>query len=660
MQTPTPNSQDSSGAAITDGFVAGGLKTGTSKRLGKPPAKTGELKNSLRTDTAHETSDPLSLDHVYLELQRLLANQPSRESLIASLIEMTAGLSNAMWSGHFEMDGAGTLRCSHHHNAIADQNLGIHQSSLFPTAQRSFESQIAQVTTQDDLTVVAVPVLDQAGGEIKTDGCFCIALHLGNATAEPFLLMLQLIAATMGQFLQQQKQQLDQWKISATAAIAELMSQVALAKNRKPAAIVATNELANFLNASVVAIGFCSSRSRIKTRIMSISGSANFDIGGKHARLLQSAMDESLVRGGFTSLPAIEGDDRAMKLAHQRLLESHPNQRLVSSPLITSEGETIGAWVCVLPDEVQTQTRTVRFADCVGTQLADALHANRAASAGVCKRAAVSVHRFFGGNIGRMVAAAIAATILVLCVPVTHRVACDCQLQPTERRFAVAPFQGILLESFVKPGDMVSAGQTIAIMDDRELVLTLADLTAQRETARKKRDVNRSARDAAATQIAELEIEQLDAQIRLAEYRQASLTICSPVDGVVLQGELENAQGAPVRTGDVLVEVSPLATLKLELNVAEFDLDYVSLDQPVDFSLEGTPFQQMQGSIERIHPASEIRDNQNVFVSEFTVDNENQQLRPGMQGNAKVNAGKRSLGWVLFHRPAQRLYSIFR
>ena len=191
-------------------------------------------------------------------------------------------------------------------------------------------------------------------------------------------------------------------------------------------------------------------------------------------------------------------------------------------------------------------------------------------------------------------------------------------------------------------------------------MLTLADLTAQRETARKKRDVNRSARDAAATQIAELEIEQLDAQIRLAEYRQASLTICSPVDGVVLQGELENAQGAPVRTGDVLVEVSPLATLKLELNVAEFDLDYVSLDQPVDFSLEGTPFQQMQGSIERIHPASEIRDNQNVFVSEFTVDNENQQLRPGMQGSAKVNAGKRSLGWVLFHRPAQRLYSIFR
>ncbi len=662
MQTPSQSNANSFSIASHDGARVDNAESVAKKRLGKSPSSTGRLENNQRIDTAHRTPvpAPISLDRLHLELHRLLVIRPTGDQITTSLVQTAASLSNAMWSGYFGIDPANGLVCLAQHNAIADRNLGLHQTSLLPTVQLCHESCTVKVSLQGDLTVIAVPVLDVESEAITCVGCFCVALNLGRATAEPFVLMLQLIAATMGQFRQTKKQPANEWQVESTAAIVDLMSQIALSHDRKSAAIVATNRLAGFLNASVVAIGFCSRRGRTNNQVMSISGSAKIDAGGKQAKLLQTAMDESLVRGGFTSLPAIEADDRAMKLAHQQLLESHPNHRLVSSPLVTSDGETLGAWVCLLPDDVQNQARTVRFVNAVSNLLADAMYANREAAAGVCQRATRSVVRFFDGKVGRRAAAALAAILLILCIPMPHRVACNCQLQPTERRFAVAPFQGILLESFVQPGDLVSAGQSIAKMDDRELVLQLADLTAQRETVRKKRDVSRSARDAAATKIAELEIEQLNAQIALARYKQDRLTIRAPVDGVVLQGKLENAQGAPVRTGDVLVEVSPLATLKLELNVAECDLSFVAPKQPVTFSLEGTPFQQLQGSIDRIRPESEIRNNRNVFVSELAVDNEDQKFRPGMQGYAKVAAGNRPLGWLLFHRPAQRVYSIFR
>ena len=245
-------------------------------------------------------------------------------------------------------------------------------------------------------------------------------------------------------------------------------------------------------------------------------------------------------------------------------------------------------------------------------------------------------------------------------IPVPHRVSSSCGVQPTVRRFAVAPHDGILLHSLVKPGDVVAAGQVLARMDDRELQLQRSELLAERETAMKKQDVSRTARDASATQIAALEIDQLTARLDLIQHKIDHLEITSAVDGVVLQGDWEDAQGAPVRTGDVLVEVAPLGKLKIELAVPEADVAHVAGGQPVAFVLDGDPFATHTGAIESIHPVSDVRENVNVFVSEFSIDNPRNQLRPGMKGRAKIAAGTKPLGWILFHHPAERVYSIFR
>jgi multidrug resistance efflux pump len=197
-------------------------------------------------------------------------------------------------------------------------------------------------------------------------------------------------------------------------------------------------------------------------------------------------------------------------------------------------------------------------------------------------------------------------------------------------------------------------------MDDKELQLEKVDLVAQRQAAIKQRDVNRSASDPAATKIAEMKVRQLDAKLQLVNYRLDHLDIKATSDGVVLKGDLEDAHGAPVRTGDVLMEIAALEQLELEVEVPASQIAWVTADQSVDIVLDGNPFESFEGTVSRVRPESEVREHENVFVAEVRLDNPDQLLRPGMKGRAKVKEGLRPIGWLLFHGPCERVYSMFR
>lgn len=603
---------------------------------------------------------PVSLDVVPLQLRAIMAATKSETQLLQQFVNVISNLTNSLWCGHYCCNKSDQIVCDANVDLVAQHNLGFHQSSLLPTASAAIDSGKAVVTRDNDLAVIAAPVLSRNENSETSRECFCVALNLGSAPVEPFLLTMQLVAATLGQWRTTNQSETLDWQVASTAAIAELMSKVVSAKGNKAASLIAANELATFLQSPLVAIGYVSRNGSRQAKLNAVSGVMEIDASGKQTRILQAVFNEALVRGSVSSVPSIGGEDRCMKLAHQKLLQQHPASRIVSAPLQTTAGETVGAWLCLLPDDAARHEKMIQFASATSNHLADALQANRQASMGVAKRISQKIGSLYRNKKGQMGLFATIAIAAIMMIPVTHRIDCNCQLVPTHRRFAVAPHDGILLESIVKPGDIVTSGQTIATMDDRELSLQLADLLAQKETALKKRDVHRSYRDAAETQIAELETEQLDAQIELLNFRKSNLEVKSKVDGIVLQGELEDAQGAPVHAGDVLMEIAPLEQLRLEVNVSDADIAYVEPGQSTTFVLDGTPFETLSGKLESIDPTSSVRDGQNVFVSEFDVDNQDRLLRPGMQGRAKIATQKRALGWVLFHRPAERVYKLFR
>ena len=137
---------------------------------------------------------------------------------------------------------------------------------------------------------------------------------------------------------------------------------------------------------------------------------------------------------------------------------------------------------------------------------------------------------------------AIAATAVIvaagLCIPVPYDVGVQCELQPDVRRFVAAPHAGEFQKSLVKPGDIVAKGQVLARMEGREVRWELAGVVAEQEHARKSRDVNMAAGKTAAAQIDQLEIQRQEVKRQLLERRLANLEIKSPVDGIVVAGDL--------------------------------------------------------------------------------------------------------------------------
>ncbi len=239
----------------------------------------------------------------------------------------------------------------------------------------------------------------------------------------------------------------------------------------------------------------------------------------------------------------------------------------------------------------------------------------------------------------------------IMAMPVKERIKAPASLEPMVRRVVAAPFNSTLRETKVEAGDLVGEGDLLAELDGREIRFQLAEAVANRARATKEADRALDAGKVAESQMARLEALSHEQQQLINEERQKFLEIRSPIRGVVLQGDLERAEGAPLQTGDRLFEIAPVDEMLIEIALPQSEIAYVREGMPIQLHLEAHPGKVFDAEITRIPPRSEIRENMNVFVCEASILNEQGDLRPGMNGEAKVIADRQMLIWTLI-RPA--------
>jgi multidrug resistance efflux pump len=179
----------------------------------------------------------------------------------------------------------------------------------------------------------------------------------------------------------------------------------------------------------------------------------------------------------------------------------------------------------------------------------------------------------------------------------------------------------------------------------------LAGIEAEQSRAGKSRDVNMATSKVAAAQIDRLEMERLEHKRRLMTSRLEHLEIKSPLDGIVLTGDLQRSEGVSLTVGQPLYEIAPLDQMLVEVAIDDREISHVRVGMDVALQLDAFPGVSWTGRLERIHPRAEIRDETNVFIGEVALDNANHTLRPGMKGRAKVAADRHTLFWIVFHEP---------
>lgn len=437
--------------------------------------------------------------------------------------------------------------------------------------------------------------------------------------------------------------------LRSTAAVVDLCARMVGQSDAVNACIAAVNELQEHLGCETVFAGLLRGRQQ-HVELTAVSSLARIDPHSTTSRLMAAALNECAVRSECAVWPAESAESQHQLLAHQQLARHQSAGSVCSIPLIDDRERIVGVLSFCFAGADRAR-RTLPFLEALANPLGAALAVmKRTRRSGIVRM----WRRLFADNpVSRLTALVglLAAVVGSMFVPVPYRIPCRFAVEAVERQYCAAPYDGLLSSAFVQPGDVVTTGQILARMDDRELLWQLSATEAESQRARKERDVFLVDREVARSYMSALESSKLKSEAELLKYRLNSLEIRSPMEGIVLAGSVDRRVNVPVQTGDMLFEIAPVDRLRFDVAIPVEEAAHVEIDQTVLMRIDGQADRVLEGRILHIRPRSEIVDSQNVFVAEVELDNlEHMSLRPGMQGAARVVTPKRPLGWNLFHR----------
>lgn len=237
---------------------------------------------------------------------------------------------------------------------------------------------------------------------------------------------------------------------------------------------------------------------------------------------------------------------------------------------------------------------------------------------------------------------------------------------PSEGRILAAtvetvrsPALGTIDELLVADGSAVAKGDVLVVVVDPELDLlkqnligNLATATARQLALSDARSSERGRADAAEIEVLKSEINGLAEQIALVQRQQEELVIRSPIDGIV---EAWNASpsllGRPVNHGQRLFEVVNYQDgWELELEVDDSQSGYFDKEMSCRFRLRSSPEIQYSVAVSEVSESASLNmmGRSVVKMNAAVPFDQSTALYRGASANARIDCGKRPLGFVLF------------
>lgn len=250
----------------------------------------------------------------------------------------------------------------------------------------------------------------------------------------------------------------------------------------------------------------------------------------------------------------------------------------------------------------------------------------------------------------------IAAAILLF--PKSDLVEGNCTLMPERHNAIVTETPGLVKKVFVQEGSKVSKGDPVAELDTYRLETELE--AARKEMARLEAESERyrGAGDEAGAQVASLQAGAAAQNVKRLESDIAAATLRSPIDGVILTKDVEKHAGEFVQVGTALAEVASLQAWELRIDVDQKSIGKVEnrLEEgPIDvgfilYSQTAYTLSTQLESRREISAAAEPRETEHVFVitlSDVPIpENIRPSMRPGLTGRAKIDLGRKPLGYL--------------
>jgi hypothetical protein len=512
---------------------------------------------------------------------------------------------------------------------------------------------VAEIGAEGGGLTVAAPVFQRRA----VPEALAVLVPMSQRSLERIVLVLELAASHVTLWHVLGESAASQRNAEATAVLVELLAKLVACDDLRQGCYTLVSALQEHLGWDDVAVGMCR-RDDGPCRLAALAGHAQFDRHCSRTRAFEAVFDEAILRGTLATWPAADAAPRHSTRALEHLSSITGAVTAVAGPIDDDHGKSVGAWVFLDGKDPQDRDAAHELIRAAAAPVAAGLLTLRRAERGRLARLTrklVEKRRTWQLKVGLLAACVLAAA---LAMPLPYKVKCDCEIEPVTRRFVVAPFDGRLEKALVAPGDVPHRNDVLARIDGRDIRWELASLNAEHGREAKRRDAAMASHDIVTAQLARLEMERIHAKMAMFEDRIQHLDIRSPIDGIVISGDQERTEGAPLKIGQALFEIAPLDKMIVAVAIPEEDINYVRTGLPVTVRCDAFPRREWRGTISKLHPRSETWEDQNVFIAEVPLDNSEDLLRPGMKGRAKVVADRRPLAWNLFHKPWEHLLSL--
>jgi len=590
----------------------------------------------------------LDLYQIHRRVSDVAASRKTPEETLLDFLKLALGLVNAGAAVFYSRNAAGL---NERKSILSRQALAWSadlRAEISQSARRSLDRNRLQVDRLSQLAqavVIAVPV---SMGTTETH-CLALVALIGDQPLEPFLVSVQLMGACIGLWLESLPNALAGGLVPLQRAVIAAAAQVMAQTDKKRAVLRLVNDLKSILGCDRVMLARAARQGRLAMSAVSdVTAAAR---RSTTADMLQKVLDECSAQKKVLSWPEPFGEAAVTSLILKTLAVEMHARRALCLPLEDPGEELVGALVLLWGEHAPNAAILAPLLQHSGPLLAACLNVLYPVSSGKRRRktsGALPWPRFRRAAGAALVAGLIAGMAFL---PVRHKIKGPCEVRPVILRMVPAPFDGILETVRAAPGRVVKAGDLLARMEGKRIELEISGLLADANKALKMHDIHMASGDTAQAQIALLEKQRLDQKIKLLKRQLVMLSIVSPIDGIVLSGDLRRVAGSPVQRGQPLFEVAPLGDMRVEIFISQADVTYVHPAMPVEVKFGAYPHERWKGRLQRVLPKSEIRDRQNVFIAQLRLTNTDGRLRPGMRGTAWVAGKRRPLAWIVFHKP---------
>ena len=190
----------------------------------------------------------------------------------------------------------------------------------------------------------------------------------------------------------------------------------------------------------------------------------------------------------------------------------------------------------------------------------------------------------------------------------------------------------------------VKEGQA-TVIETRNKQRRIHDLIKRNLSSQEESDIAEAAfaRAEAAVAVAEAQVVQAQAQLDSDRRMLEKAEIRSPIDGIVLQRQIEPGQtvAASLQTPVLFTLAENLGQMELQVAVDEADVGKVREGQTASFTVDAYPDRHFDATITQVRFAPKTVEGVVTYQTVLSVDNSDLSLRPGMTATAEISVDHR-------------------